>query len=119
MGAEIDRLEVSVETKATKVNNSLDNLVTKLDRVSGALSKLNSSGLSTLSDGVSKFAQASAQLSNVKTTDFTRLATNLAKLGNVNTSALNSFASSMSHITSAFNAFSGVIFDNKNDKQHY
>ena len=41
MGAEIDRLEVAVETKATKVNNSLDNLVTKLDRVSGALSKLS------------------------------------------------------------------------------
>lgn len=74
MGAEIDRLEVQIETKATKVNNSLDTLVTKLDKVSGAMSHLNSGGLASLSAGVAKFSQASAQLSNVKTADFTRLA---------------------------------------------
>jgi len=71
MGAEIDRLEVQVETQATKANNQLDKLVAKLDRVSGALAGLNSGGLTGLSNGVSKFAQASAQLSNVKTADFT------------------------------------------------
>lgn len=108
MGAEIDRLEIQVEAQATKANNQLDKLVTKLDRVSGALSNLNSSGLTGLSNGVSKFAQASAQLSNVKTADFTRLTKNIDKLANLNTQQIYSAASSMRTLSSAINSLSGV-----------
>ena len=40
MGAEIDRLEVQVEAQATKANNQLDKLVTKLDNAPDTLSNL-------------------------------------------------------------------------------
>ena len=108
MGAEIDRLEVQVEAQATKANNQLDKLVTKLDRVSGALSGLNSSGLAGLSNGVAKFAQASSQLSNVKTADFTRLTKNIEKLSALNTQQIYSAASSMKTLSTAINSLGGV-----------
>lgn len=108
MGAEIDRLEVAVETKATKVNNSLDNLVTKLEKVSGALSNINSSGLSNLSDGVAKFAQVSSQLSNVKTTDFTRLTKNIEKLSAINIQQLYGASHAMKTLSNAVNSLGSV-----------
>lgn len=74
MGFEVDRLDLQVEAQAVKANDALDNLATKLQRVSSSLSGINAGGLAVLSSGISKFAQASSQLSNLKTADFTRLA---------------------------------------------
>ena len=108
MGAEMDRLEVQVEAQATKANNQLDKLVSKLDKVSGALSNLNSSGLAGLSNGVAKFAQASSQLSNVKTADFTRLSKNIEKLSSLNTQQIFSAASSMKVLSTAINSLGNV-----------
>ena len=108
MGAEIDRLEVQVEAQATKANNSLDKLVGKLDKVSNSLDRLNGSGLTGLSNGVNKFAQASAQLSNVKTADFTRLEKNIEKLTALNTKQIYSTASSMRTLSTAINSLGGV-----------
>ena len=108
MGAEIDRLEVQVEAQATKANNQLDKLIKNLDRVSGALSGLNSGGLVGLSNGVTKFAQASSQLSNVKTADFTRLTKNIEKLSNLNTQQIYGAASSMRTLSTAINSLGGV-----------
>lgn len=119
MGTEIDRLEITIESKATKVNNSLDALVSKLEKVSGALSNINSSGLAGLSNGVAKFAQASSQLSNVKTADFTRLSKNIEKLSNFNSqqfygssNAMRTLAKSMSSAmvkTRGFGAIMGLF----------
>lgn len=108
MGIEIDRLEVQVETQATKANNQLDKFVGKLDALSSSLSHLNSSGLTGLANGVAKFAQASAQLSNVKTADFTRLTKNIEKLSSLNTQQIYSAASSMRTLSTAINSLSGV-----------
>ena len=108
MGAEIDRLELQVEAQATKANNQLDKLVTKLDRVSGALSHLNSGGLAGLSKGVAQFAQASTQLSNVKTADFTRLAKNIERLSNLNTKELYGASHAMRTLANSMNSFGGV-----------
>ena len=104
MGAEIDRLEVQVEAQATKANNQLDKLVIKLDRVSNALFSLNSHGLSGLADSVSKFAQASIQLSNVKTADFTRLTKNIGKLATLNTQQIYGTSSAMHTLATAMNS---------------
>lgn len=108
MGAELDRLEIEVEAQATKANNQLDKLVDKLDRVSSALSNLNSGGLTGLSNGVAKFAQASAQLSNVKTADFTRLTKNIQSLANLNTRQIYGAASSMKSLSTAINSLGGA-----------
>lgn len=45
LGAEIDRLEIEIETTVAKVNKGLDGLISRLDRVSGSLGKIDTSKL--------------------------------------------------------------------------
>lgn len=108
MGAELDRLEVQVEAQATKANNQLDKLVGKLDRVSSALSNLNSGGLTGLSNGVAKFAQASAQLSSIDSRKFDTIAKNIEKLSTLNTQQIYGAASSMKTLSTAINSLGGA-----------
>lgn len=96
--AEIDRLEVQVEAQATKANSELDKLVEKLTKVADSLVGINSSGLTGLANGVQKFAQATAGLSNVRTADFTRLAKNIQSISSLNTSQMYGTASAMTAI---------------------
>jgi len=93
--ADIDRLEIEIEAQARNANRQLDNLISKLDRLSGALGSINTTGLTNLADGVQRFSSASQSLKNVKTSDFTRLATNLQKISNIDTGKLYSAASAM------------------------
>lgn len=106
--ADIDRLELSVEARATKANRALDTLVTKLGSVSTALSRVNSSGLTGLSNGINKFANASLNLSNVKTNDFTRMIKNINALSSINTSRLYSASSSINSISRSLSAMTSV-----------
>lgn len=108
MGAEIDRLEVQVEAQAARANSQLDKLVGKLNTVASSLSHLNSNGLTGLSNGVAKFAQASAQLSSVKTVDFTRLTKNIEKLSALNTQQIYGSASAMTTMKKAMNDLGSV-----------
>lgn len=99
----IDSLNIPISANANKANTAIDKLVDKLDKLSGALSRINGSGLIGLSNGVQRLSNAMLSMNNVKTTDFTRLAKNIEKLGAINVANLNSAASSMSHLTRAFN----------------
>ena len=106
--AEIDRLEVQIHAQATKANNALDSLTSKLQVLSNSLSRINGSGLNGLANGVQRLGTAMQSMNNVRTADFSRLARNIERLGNINTSSLNSAASSMSHLTRAFNRLGTV-----------
>ena len=106
--AEIDRLEVQIHAQATKANNALDSLTSKLQVLSNSLSRINGSGLNGLANGVQRLGTAMQTMNNVRTADFSRLARNIERLGNINTSSLNSAASSMSHLTRSFNQLGTV-----------
>lgn len=95
MAEQIDRLEIQIEAQATKANQQLDNLIDKLGKVSDSLTKVNSSGLTGLANGVQKFSNASSTLKQVNTADFTRLAKNISNLSSINTEKIYSAASSM------------------------
>ena len=108
MAETIDSLQIEINAKATKANDAIDRLVGKLDRLTTSLSKINGTNLNGLANGVQRLGNAMQIMNNVSTADFTRLASNLTKLGSVNVSALNSAASSMSHLTRAFNSLGTV-----------
>lgn len=108
MGAEIDRLELAIETQAANASRQLDNLIAKLDKISGSLSKVNASGLTSFANGISKIASASTQLGNVKTTDFTRLAKNLEKIANIDQSALNRTNASLNFMSQSLGKINGA-----------
>lgn len=95
MGAEIDRLEVVIEAEASRATRQLDSLITRLDKVSGSLGKINVGNLTGFANGIEKISRASAGLAGIKTSDFTRLANNLNKISSINTSALNTASSAL------------------------
>lgn len=108
MADTIDSLQIEIDAKATKANDAIDRLVGKLDRLTTSLGRVNGTNLNGLANGVQRLGSAMQVMNTIKTADFTRLATNLTKLGTVNVSALNSAASSMSHLTRAFNSLGTV-----------
>lgn len=106
--ADTDSLQIEINAQASKANDAIDRLVGKLDRLTTSLTKVDGSKLTGLANGVQRLGNAMQIMNNVSTADFTRLASNLTKLGSVNVSALNSAASSMSHLTRAFNSLGTV-----------
>lgn len=108
MATSIDELQIEINGKADDAKSSIDRLVGKLDILSKALANIDGTRLNGLANGVERLSKSMQSMNAVKTTDFTRLAKNLANLGNVNTQALNSAASSMSHLTRAFNNLGAV-----------
>lgn len=104
----IDDLQIEIGAKAQTANDAIDRLVTKLDRLQTSLSKVNGSQLVGIANGVDRLGKSMQVMNTIKTADFTRLATNLTKLGSINVSALNSSASSLSHLSRAFNTLGTV-----------
>ncbi len=104
----IDRLEIQVQTQAQKANTDLDKLVGKLERMSGSLNRLDAGGLKNLANGVDTLGRSVQNMSTVKTSDFTRLAKNIEKLGNINQVGINNTANALRQISSALTATSGM-----------
>lgn len=77
MGAEIDRLEIQIETSAKEANTQLDKLVDKLDRVQNALTSI--SGVSSL-NGVSTGAKGAITNFNALTLSSNKLIKSSNKL---------------------------------------
>lgn len=105
---ELDSLEIKIQATATKANNAIDNMITRLEKLSGTLNGISGTSLSGLANGVNRLAVAMQTMKNVGTADFTRLAKNITKLGSINTVSLNNTASSLSHITRAFSNLASV-----------
>lgn len=106
MAEEIGSLEIQIQAQATKANNAIDKLITKLDRLSTSLGSINSSSLVGLANGVNRLANSMQGMNNVKTADFTRIATGVQKLANIDTASINRAASAMTQIGKAVNGIS-------------
>lgn len=105
----MDRLEIAIEAQASKANQQLDTLIRRLDRVSASLAGVNGRGLATMGAGVNKLSNAMSNFSNnTKTTDFSRLARNIASVGNIDTSNLSKVASSVSGISKSLSGIAGM-----------
>lgn len=105
---DIDRLDIVISAEASKAEKELNKLMGCLNKLSGVLGGLNTSGLQGLANSVQKLSIAMAGMNSVKTTDFTRLAKNIAKLAALDTKSLNSAASAMSIISKALNGLGTV-----------
>ena len=104
----IDSLQIEINAKAAKANDAIDRLVNKIDRLTISLGKVNGVNLSSLADGVQKLGNSMQVMKTVKTADFTRLATNLTKLGNINASSINNASSSLNRLINAFNRVTSI-----------
>ena len=114
MAETIDSLEIEINAQATKANNALDKLASKLETLSSSLGKLNVGNLTDLAGGVSSLSTAMQGMQNVKTTDYNRIAKGLDKISSVNVENLTSVANTLNPLATSLQVLSGVQFDNKN-----
>ena len=104
----VDELEIELTANAKKANTSIDNLVSKLDTLSGSLSKIDGSRLSGLANGVSKLGMATKTLSGVKATDYNRIAKGFERLAKIDTSKFSTLSSGLNLLSKGMNAIGSV-----------
>lgn len=108
MSLSVEELEIKINSDASSADDAIDRLVTRLDKLIVSLGGLDSGKLVGLANGVQRLSTAVQGMNAVKTSDFTRLAKNLEKIGNINTASLNSAASSLNQIGKAFNSIGNM-----------
>lgn len=108
MGNEIDRLEIQIQAQAEKANSQLDKMIDRLSRVENSLSGINADGLNKLAGGINRLSSSMSNISSTKTSDFTRLAKNIDKLGNVDTESLYKASNSIRNFTNSINGASNL-----------
>lgn len=99
MGAKIDRLEVVIETQASSANQKLDTLTKKLEKISGALSGINTKGLENISKIINNTGK-SASDSARKTGDLSSRISTLVANSRLSNSSLRKLISTLGNYAS-------------------
>lgn len=102
MGAEIDRLEIQVETSASQANKQLDALVAKMEKLSSQMNGMNISKLSNLGKSFNKVTSSTNTASK-------SIGTISSRLQNMN-SLLNKSKASTNSLASSFGMFYATMF---------
>lgn len=105
---ELETLEVKIQAQARQANGQIDALVTRLGRLSSALSGLSTGNLNSLSTGVNRLAGAMTAMRGIDTRTFSAVARNVSKLGSINSKQINAAAGSMRQISNAVKGLSGM-----------
>lgn len=105
---ELESLEIKIQSQAQQASGQIDALVTRLGRLSSALSGLNTGNLNSLSTGVNRLAVAMTAMRGIDTRTFSAVARNVSKLGSINSKQINAAAGSMRQISNAAKGLSGM-----------
>lgn len=108
MGTEIDRLEIQIETQASKANRQLDELISKLGKLAGNLSSINSGGMRQFAAGMNGIASAAKNMSTVKSTEMNRVVNNLQKLSGIKTGNMFNVGNALLSVSRGMQGFSGI-----------
>lgn len=105
---ELESLEIKIQAQAQQASGQIDALVTRLGRLSSALSGLSTGNLNSLSTGVNRLAGAMMAMRGIDTRTFSAVARNVSKLGSINSKQINAAAGSMRQISNAVKGLSGM-----------
>lgn len=105
---ELESLEIKIQAQAQQASSQIDALVTRLGRLSSALSGLSTGNLNSLSTGVNRLAGAMTAMRGIDTRTFSAVARNVSKLGSINSKQINAAAGSMRQISNAVKGLSGM-----------
>lgn len=105
---ELETLEIKIQAQAQQASGQIDALVTRLGRLSSALSGLSTGNLNSLATGVNRLAGAMTAMRGIDTRTFSAVARNVSKLGSINSKQINAAAGSMRQISNAVKGLSGM-----------
>lgn len=104
---ELDSLEVKITAVTKPAIDSIKKLEEQLLNLSSSLTNVNNSSLGNLAGNITQLNNAIRDM-DVKTTDFTRLAKNITKIGSVDSAALANTATSLEAVTKAVSSISAI-----------
>lgn len=107
---ELETLEIEIQAQARQASGQIDALVTRLGRLSSALSGLSTGNLNSLATGVKRLSNSMSAMRSVDTRTFSALARNLNKLSGINATGLNNVSNAISTISGSIRALSGIDF---------
>lgn len=100
--AKIDDLEIVIKSTAQPAIKSLDDLVDRLGRLQTSLSSVQTDGISHLANGINALAQATNNMKSIDPRTFSKIATRINAIANVNTSGIYATASSVMSMAQSF-----------------
>ncbi len=105
---ELESLEIKIQAQAQQASGQIDALVTRLGRLSSALSGLSTGNLNSLATGVNRLASTMTAMRGIDTRTFSAVARNVSKLGAIDSGKINAAAGSMRQISNAVKGLSGM-----------
>lgn len=108
MSGMVDSLSIKINASAKGANQQLDKLVEKMVQLRSTINGINVGNLNSLSTSIQNFSKAASGLSQVKTTDFTRMAKGIEKLSNIRKGELNRAATAITNISKACSSIGNV-----------
>lgn len=103
-----ESIELQIKSDAQQATRAIGNLQAKLQGLGDALNSLNGASISNFASGMSQLATSLRSVSSIDTRTFSKIATNMEKLGNLDTARLVGSASALKSMATELSGFASI-----------
>ena len=103
-----ESIELQIKSDAQQATRAIGNLQDKLRGLGSTLNSLNGASISNFASGMSQLATSLRSVSSIDTRTFSKIATNMEKLGNLDTARLVSSASALKSMATELSGFASI-----------
>lgn len=103
-----ESIELQIKSDAQQATRAIGNLQDKLRGLGDTLNSLNGASISNFASGMSQLATSLRSVSSIDTRTFSKIATNMEKLGNLDTARLVSSASALKNMATELSGFANI-----------
>lgn len=103
-----ESIELQIKSGAQQATRAIGNLQAKLQGLGDTLNSLNGASISNFASGMSQLATSLRSVSSIDTRTFSKIATNMEKLGNLDTARLVSSASALKSMATELSGFASI-----------
>lgn len=103
-----ESIELQIKSDAQQATKAISNLQSKLQGLGSTLNSLNGASISNFASGMSQLATSLRSVSGIDTRTFSKIATNMEKLGNLDTARLVSSASALKSMATELSGFANI-----------
>lgn len=103
-----ESIELQIKSGAQQATKAIGNLQSKLQGLGSTLNSLNGASISNFASGMSQLATSLRSVSSIDTRTFSKIATNMEKLGNLDTARLVSSASALKSMATELSGFASI-----------
>lgn len=103
-----ESIELQIKSDAQQAIKAIGNLQSKLQGLGSTLNSLNGASISNFASGMSQLATSLRSVSSIDTRTFSKIATNMEKLGNLDTARLVNSASALKSMATELSGFASI-----------